>query len=298
MRAAQVCALKRAGKVIGFEAEPFSVDEKGYATHKGGLMEYSAISRFIVVANDKTGTAPCKCTANIPMADLAYMHIKLVNAVETLADIQRKKALLSNAGAEMSEAQKAALQAEMNHPPIITIYEQESKILLSRKDKDGHSLVYSIIFTCDTSRNAPFVLTLKNFYSAIDNKRNGTMTHTGPQFNKSNILFYATEAEMVGVIERMYEFSRDYRNTTFAAQVELMKTLNAKEKLDAKSSSDTAAPDMDGDVGEDEVERPAEEEPTAMPLSQPATSQAVSKNNTPLPARNSSVGEYDPESVY
>ncbi|NLT12882.1 MAG: hypothetical protein GXY05_00920 [Clostridiales bacterium] len=322
MRAAQICALKRGGKVIGFEAEPFVPDEAGYVKHKGGLMEYSAISRFKFICNDKTGTKPVQCHGNIPMADLAYIHIKLMNAMEILADTNRKKAIAADESNGLSPEQRTALMAESTSPQTYVVYQQTDKILTSRRDADGHCLVYDIIITCDPSRNAPFIFTVRNFYSTIESKSKGTMTHVGPKFNPTNVVFYATEAEAVNVIERMYEFARDFANNTFAKQLEIMKKLNQAEK-DAVTSGAAPLKLEEDDDGQDKpsdspeppddeapaAETPAPEAPAAAKppatVEKPAGSTAsttqrtapAARPQTPIPRRQEPV-TYDPNGVF
>ena len=304
MRAAQIDALKRSGKVIGFEAEPYSLDESAYATHKGGLMEYSAISRFVIVANDTTGTRPIHCTANIPMSDTALMLFKMKEAISTLTDLNFKKALAAEKENGLSENTRQDYLAEIARKSTLSIYNSGDKILMSRKDKDGHSLVYNVSITCDTSRDAPYIFSIVNFFSAVSRKNSGIMNYYGTQYNRTCIKFYATEAEAYGLIEHLHTFASDYTNNTFSSQLELMQKLNAQERQLAKDSKASTEADAESSQQDAESEVPDSTSPTVAPNTMPPSDKApVASRPTPIPRRSRvptpvSAAAYDPDSCF
>ena len=150
-----------------------------------------------------------------------------------IADIDKALAL-------MEAGNTAALSATSKKS--ITVYEQKMKYLSSTQDTEGRVFVYSIVFTCDLTKDMPWCVEVTNGYAPLEKNSIGLKTpKASAMVNKISSSMQMNSPEFCGLIDKMFYAARDYDNQLFMDQYTLAQKMAEKAKADYLSARDITA---------------------------------------------------------
>lgn len=126
-------------------------------------------------------------------------------------------------------------KATSNSGNVITIYRQDYKYLKTRKDKEGRFFTYSILMTCDTSKQYSWEVTIENGFATLATNAIGSnVIDTSSVVNKKKSSMRFTDNEFYGFIDRMHSVSKDFVSATFLKQYELADSIRKRNMESGK----------------------------------------------------------------
>lgn len=124
----------------------------------------------------------------------------------------------------------------------ISIYEQNYKYLKTQRDEADRVFVYSILITCDLTKENPWLLEISNGYAPLEANAKGLYTPKASAMVglvKSEIRM--NSIEFCGLIDKMFYAARDYDNNVFMGQYKLAQALDEKARKERRAKKEAKA---------------------------------------------------------
>ena len=108
---------------------------------------------------------------------------------------------------------------------IMTIYKKDCKYK-STTDEKGNKLVYSILVTCDPTRNFPFEITITNCYAPVSANANGqTIVKMSEAINLKKGALAVSDSEWLGWVGQAYDLYQNFKIDSYSTRFARMERL-------------------------------------------------------------------------
>ena len=121
---------------------------------------------------------------------------------------------------------------------IITIYDENLKILRSQKRDNGKLMVYGINIVCNTSRNLPFSIEISNCFAPVDIADNGKMNAKMKEAEDiKKISMNMTEKDWFKIISRMKKNLNNFETIHFRDLNKIAEEAEKENRLNAMGTT-------------------------------------------------------------
>ena len=108
---------------------------------------------------------------------------------------------------------------------IMTIYEKNCKYK-STTDEKGNKLVYSILITCDPTRNFPFEIAITNCYAPVVSSGNGqTIVKMSEATGLKKGVLAVSDSEWIGWVGQAYGLYLNFKSDSYPTRFERVERL-------------------------------------------------------------------------